>query len=92
MVRLTVRAKPRAKKSRIVRVEGLSIEVAIAAPPVEGAANEELLSVLAKALEVPKRDLRLAMGASSKNKVVEVDGLDEAEVVGRLQAEVGDRR
>jgi hypothetical protein len=88
-VRLSVRAKPRAKKSRVVRAEGLSVEVAVAAPPVDGAANAELLVVLAEALGVARKALHLAVGAGSKNKVVEVYGLQEGEVVRRLAAAVG---
>jgi uncharacterized protein YggU (UPF0235/DUF167 family) len=83
-VRITIRAKPRAKRSRVTHTGGLSADVAIAAMPVEGAANEELVRVLAAALAVPKRALRLVLGGASKNKVVEVTGLTEAEVVERL--------
>lgn len=82
--RITVLAKPRAKVSRIVRVTGLAVEVALAAVPAEGAANAELIEVLARALGVPKRDLSLVRGASSKHKAVEVVGLTEAEVAERL--------
>lgn len=85
-VRITVRAKPRAKTSRVTKAEGLSVEVSLAAPPVDGAANEELVSVLSEALSVPRRELRLVLGAGSKNKVVDVTGLTEAEVVKRLVA------
>jgi uncharacterized protein YggU (UPF0235/DUF167 family) len=85
-VRVTVRAKPRAKASRITRAEGLLVIVSIAAPPVDGAANDELVTILARALSVPKRAVRLLHGGASKNKVAEVMGLTEAEVV-RLLAE-----
>jgi uncharacterized protein len=85
-VRITVRAKPRAKRSRVTRAAGLEIDVALAAPPVDGAANDELVETLSSALGVPKRDLRLVLGASSKNKVVEVTGIGEAEVALRLAA------
>ena len=85
-VRITVRAKPRAKKTRVVKAEGLSIEVALAAPPVDGAANEELVRAIAEALALPKRDVALVQGASSKNKVVEVCGLAESVVSERLAA------
>lgn len=78
-VRLTILAKPRAKRSRVVRCEGLSAEVALAAPPADGAANAELIEVLARALSVPKRALCIALGKSSKHKVVEVTGLEAAE-------------
>ncbi len=87
-VRLSVRAKPRAKKSRIVRAEGLSVEVSLAAPPVDGAANAELLVVVASALGIPRRDLELAIGAGSKLKVLEVHGLSADEVTRRLAAAV----
>ena len=83
-VRLTVRAKPRAKVSRIVRADGLSVEVALAAPPVDGAANEELIDVLARALSLPRRALRLVLGGASRRKLVEVIGLSAAEAIERL--------
>ncbi len=86
LVRLTVRAKPRSKTSRILRAEGLTADISLAAAPVDGAANAELVAVLAKALDVPRRDLRIALGAGSKRKMVEVTGLEEAEVVRRLAA------
>jgi uncharacterized protein (TIGR00251 family) len=83
-VRITVRVKPRAKRSAVTRADGLTVDVAIAAPPVDGAANEELVATVASALSLPKRSVRLALGASSKNKVLEVEGLDAAEVTARL--------
>jgi uncharacterized protein YggU (UPF0235/DUF167 family) len=79
-----VRAKPRARASRILRADGLSLDVALAAPPADGAANEELLAVLADALSVPRRSLHLALGGASKHKVVDVLGLGEADVIRRL--------
>jgi uncharacterized protein len=85
-IRLTVRVKPRAKTSRILRVNGPSLEVSLARPPVDGAANEELVALLAKTLGVPKRSCRLVLGAASKTKVVEVVGLDATDVTLRLSA------
>jgi len=79
-----VRVKPRAKTSRVVRAEGISIDVALAAPPVDGKANDELLRVLSEALGVPRSALEIVRGASSRRKVVEVHGVSEAEVVARL--------
>lgn len=83
-VRLTIRAKPRASKSRIVRAEGLSLEVALAAPPVDGAANGALLELLADALSVRQSALKLVLGQASKHKVVEVTGLSADEITARL--------
>jgi uncharacterized protein len=86
VVRLTVRAKPRASKSRIVRATGLELEVALAAPPVDGAANTALLELLSAALAVRASSLRLVLGQASKHKVVEVKGLTADEVAARLAA------
>jgi uncharacterized protein (TIGR00251 family) len=73
--RFEVWAKPRAKKSGIgdVREDG-SLEVALAAPPADGAANEELLRVLGEALNVPDRNVVIVRGASSRKKLVAVTG------------------
>jgi uncharacterized protein (TIGR00251 family) len=88
-VRLSVRAKPRAKKSRIVKAEGLSIEVSLAAPPVDGAANAELLVVVASALGIPRKAVQLVTGAGSRVKVLEVHGLDADEAARRLSVSIG---
>jgi uncharacterized protein len=88
-VRITVRAKPRANRSRIVRVDGLRVEAALAAPPVDGAANAALLELLAEALDVRKSALSLVVGQTSKNKLVEVVGLGAAEVSLRLEKAAG---
>lgn len=84
VVRISVRAKPRASKSRVVRAQGLELEVALAAPPVDGAANEALLELLATALAVRASALRLVLGQASKHKVVEVRGLSAEDVAARL--------
>jgi hypothetical protein len=83
-VRFEVHAKPRAKKSQILGPKGDCLEVSLAAPPVDGAANEELVRVLAKALGIPKKAVAIARGASSRTKLVEVSGLTPEEVRVRL--------
>jgi len=72
-----------------VRTDGLSVEAAIAAPPVDGAANAELLVLLASVLGVSKSSLRLVQGATAKSKVVEVMGLDAGEAMKRLGDALG---
>jgi uncharacterized protein (TIGR00251 family) len=83
-VRLQVHAKPRAKKSAILGVREGALEVAIAAPPVDGAANAELVAILAKAFGVPKGSVRVARGEGGRHKLVAIGGLDEAAVRARL--------
>jgi uncharacterized protein YggU (UPF0235/DUF167 family) len=67
-----------------LRADGLSIHVSLAAPPVDGAANEELLSLLAVTLSLPKGALSIALGGQSRNKVVRATGLAKTEIVARL--------
>ena len=86
---LRIRAKPRAARSAVAGVrasgpEGEVLEVRLAAPPVDGAANTELLRLLSEALAIPRRDLRLARGASGRLKRVLIHGLEPAEVRARL--------
>ncbi len=88
LVRFEVHAKPRAKKSRVVGPRGEALEVALAAPPVDGAANVELVRVLAAAFGVPKRDVVLLRGEGSPKKLVGVRGLPRAEVAARLAGAV----
>jgi uncharacterized protein (TIGR00251 family) len=85
-VRFEVHAKPRAKRSALVGVREGALDVAIGAPPVEGAANAELIAFLAGALGVAKRDVVLVRGEGSRTKLVEVRGLTPDEVRARLAA------
>jgi uncharacterized protein len=85
-VRFEVHAKPRAKKSKVVAERGEAVEIALAAPPVDGAANEELVRLLGKVLGLAKRDVQLVRGDASREKLVAVTGLTVAEVETRLRA------
>ncbi len=78
-VRLRVRVKPRASKSRIVGVRSGMLEVAIAAPPVDGEANAELLRVLSRAMGVKKSAVQIVNGEASREKLVSI-AIDRAEL------------
>jgi uncharacterized protein len=71
-----VRVVPRASRSEIVGEHDGALRVRVAAPPVEGAANEELVRTLARALGVPVRAVEITSGHASKSKVVRVAGAD----------------
>jgi uncharacterized protein len=70
----TVRVAPRASRSEIGGEHDGALKVRVAAPPVEGAANEELARVLAKALGVGRGNVEVVTGRASKTKVVRVVG------------------
>ena len=89
--RVTIRITPRASRDEVLGEREGVLLVRVAAPPVDGAANEALVRVLAKALGLPRRDVVIVSGATSRTKIVEVAGLDVTEVRRRLQldGEVG---
>lgn len=75
---LNVRVIPRAKRSGVGGMRGDAWLIRLQAPPVDGAANEELISVLAKLLDVPKRAVTIVAGERSREKRVRVAGIDAA--------------
>jgi len=83
--RLRLRVAPGARRSEIVGRHGDAWRVRVTAPPDRGRANEEVLEVLAAALDVRPRQLRLVSGASSRDKVVELEGIDAIEAERRLE-------
>ena len=72
VVHLTVRVIPRASRSGIAGTRDGALLVRLQSPPVEGAANAELVEVLAKAFNLPKRDVSIESGQRSKLKRVSI--------------------
>lgn len=70
----TVRVVPRASKSEVVGEHDGALKVRIALPPVDGAANEELVKLLAKSFGVSKSAVEIVSGRSSRTKQVRVKG------------------
>jgi uncharacterized protein (TIGR00251 family) len=83
-IRIAVHVQPRAKRTEIAGVRDGAIRVRVAAPPVDQAANEALLEFLAGKLRVRRREVRLVAGATSRRKVLEIDGLTAGQVQARL--------
>jgi uncharacterized protein (TIGR00251 family) len=79
-VRLTVRVQPRASDSRVTGVHGDALKVRLTAPPVDGAANEALVELLAGTFGIPTRAVTIVAGMSSRTKVVQLEGVTEDRV------------
>ena len=75
---------PRAGRSGIAGLRDGALLVKLAAAPVDGAANEELIALLAKALRIPKRDITIVLGERARTKRVRIAGLDRDEALARL--------
>jgi uncharacterized protein (TIGR00251 family) len=73
---LRIRVIPRASKTAIAGTRGDALLVRLAAPPVDGAANDALLELLSATLHVARRQLHLVSGAHGRDKRVKVDGIE----------------
>jgi len=84
VARVTVKVHPRAKRSGVAGRFGEGWKIDLAAPPVDGKANEECIRLLAEIAGVAKSRVRIVTGATGRNKVVEVEGIGQAELEERL--------
>ncbi|MBI3490216.1 MAG: DUF167 domain-containing protein [Acidobacteria bacterium] len=74
-VELSVRVIPRARKTECAGVRGGSLLIRLAAPPVEGAANDALIDFFADALRIPRRAIRIVSGERGREKRVALSGV-----------------
>lgn len=84
--RLRLRVVPGARRSEIVGRHGEAWKIRVTAPPDRGAANDAVLELLAEALGVSTGDVRLVSGQGSRDKMVELTGLEAHEAEARLAA------
>ncbi len=74
-VRFTVYVQPWASRSEVAGVHRDAVKIRLAAPPVDGAANRELVTFLAKKLGVPKSAIRIVSGERGRRQILEVSGI-----------------
>jgi uncharacterized protein len=84
-VLIDVRVIPRAKRSGVDGERGGAVLVRLQSPPLDGAANSELVDVLAAALGVTRRVVTIVAGERSRQKRVKVIGMDPATAAARLE-------
>lgn len=73
-LRLTLHIQPGAKKTEIAGIHGDALKIRLAAPPVDGKANQALLAYLAQRFAVAQRQVSLKQGETARRKVVEICG------------------
>ena len=81
-----VRVIPRSSKSEIVGVLDGVVKIKLKSPPVDGAANDELIRLLSKELSVPRSAVAIASGHTSKTKRVRVTNVTKAQIASILKA------
>ena len=84
-VYLAIRLQPRASHNAIGERIGEELKIKVTAPPVDAAANEALLRLLAGTLDCPRGAVQLVRGATSRHKVVFVRGVNSAHVAEKLE-------
>ena len=75
-ITLTLHIQPGAKKTEFAGLHGDALKIRLAAPPVDGKANEALIKFVAETLKLPKSAVNLKSGQTSRRKVLEVVGAD----------------
>lgn len=83
---LKVFVKPKASKSRVVGVRDGALEVALAAPPVDGAANDELARMLARVFGVGRSSVQIVAGERSRTKLLAIAGVTQDALRARIAA------
>jgi len=85
-ITLTLHIQPGAKKTEFAGLHGDALKIRLAAPPVDGKANEALIKFVAEALGLPKSAVNLKSGQTSRHKVLEVSGATSDAVASFAQA------
>ena len=86
MARITVKVHPRARRSALAGRLGDAWKLALAAPPVDGKANDECVRFFAEFAGVPRSRVRIVTGLTSRLKVVEIEGVPQEDLERRLTA------
>jgi uncharacterized protein len=83
-VTLAIKVQPRAAKNEISPLDGPELRIKVTAPPVDAAANEALLRLLADALDCPRSKVELLRGPTARHKLVKVYGRTATEILAKL--------
>jgi uncharacterized protein (TIGR00251 family) len=85
-ISLAVRVVPRGGRTEVAGIRGEALLVRLAAAPVDGAANDTLIALLADTFDCPRRDVTLLSGHRSRSKRVAIRGVTQSQVAARLDA------
>ena len=79
-ITITLHIQPGAKKTEFAGLHGDALKIRLAAPPVDGKANEALIKFIAATLHLPKSAVNLKSGQTSRRKVLEVSGAEASSI------------
>lgn len=81
---LQIRVQPRARRNSIEVVDGSKLKIYVTTAPEGGKANDAVVALLAKSLGIAKSHVRIVRGHKSRDKLLDIEGLTEDEVIARL--------
>ena len=81
---LDVRVIPRSGRTGFGGLRDGALVVRLAAAPVDGAANDELIALIARALRIPKRDITIVSGERARSKRIRIAGIDREQALAKL--------
>lgn len=81
---LAVKLQPRASKTEIGEAVGDELKIKVTAPPVDAAANQALVDLLAETLDCPRSSVKIVRGQTSRHKSVWIGGVTEATILAKL--------
>ena len=87
-ITFTVRVIPRSSRTEIVGEHDGALKIKLKSPPVDGAANEELIRFLSKLLSVPRSNIEIVNGETSRSKRMRVSGIKSVQINAILQAKI----
>ena len=86
MARITVKVHPRARRTQIAGRLGDAWKLDLAAPPVDGKANDACVHFFAELAGVAQSRVRIVLGLTNRTKVIEIDGVSQEVLENRLRA------
>jgi len=89
--KIVAHVQPNARRSEVVGFTDGVLRVKIAAPPVNGRANRELIALLSGVLGIARSSLSIEKGATSRNKIIAINGLGQQQVAGLLETHMTTR-
>ena len=89
-IRIIVRVQPNASRNELLGFKDDILRLKIAAPPVKGKANQELIAFMSDILGIRKSNLTIEKGATGKKKVISITGLTQTQIIERATGHLMD--
>ena len=83
--RIIVQVQPNARQNEVVAFENGVLHIKVAAPPVKGKANKELIGFLSQLFDISKSQVRIEKGETSRRKVIAIEGLSQSQILEGLR-------